>query len=61
MSIHTRFGSQIKLLTPVDSEGWVKVERLSDGRHRQWHVSELRANGGIAEIETESRRLELIQ
>lgn len=42
--ITTRFGSEIEILEPADSEGWVKCKRVSDGAEREWHCSELAAD-----------------
>lgn len=39
----TRFGSFVIPVSSVDSDGWMKFKRLSDGEINEWHVSEMRA------------------
>ena len=46
--IYTRFGSQVTILE--DTGGWANVRRESDGTLHEWHISELKADGGIEEI-----------
>jgi len=47
--IWTRFETPITKILSIDAEGWAKVI-ADDGREREWHVSELRADGGVKEI-----------
>jgi hypothetical protein len=47
--IYSRFGSQVTILEDTGG-GWVNVRRESDGTLHEWHVAELKADGGIAEI-----------
>ena len=49
MTIYTRYGTPVKLLSPITAGGWVKV--LRDGiDEREYHISELKADGGLNEI-----------
>jgi len=41
MAIHTRMGSEVKILKPADVDGFVDCERIEDGSQRDFHVSEL--------------------
>jgi len=41
MAIHTRFGSELKVLKPADENGYVDCERIQDGSKRDFHVSDL--------------------
>jgi hypothetical protein len=58
MSIHTRFGSEVKLNSPVDPDGWVTVHYLDRQEVREVHVSDLRAEDGAKEIYEESDKFE---
>lgn len=44
MTITTRYGSEVKVIEPMDSQGWVKVKRISDDSDQEYHSSDLRAD-----------------
>ena len=48
MAIYTRFGGKITLLRSTGDD-WYIVQ-TEDGRVREWHLSDFRADGGLAEI-----------
>jgi hypothetical protein len=54
--IYTRFGTEVTLLTVIDDEGFLWVDRHDDPdgtgfkTRKEYHISDLRADEGIAEI-----------
>lgn len=59
MAIFTRLLTEVKLVSPVDWDtGWVWVMYTTDkNEHREFHLSDLRATGGINEIKAASDAL----
>lgn len=56
--IYTRFGNQIKIIEGTDYEnGWIKAIRLEDNATKEYHTSDLKADGGINEIEQAVKEL----
>jgi hypothetical protein len=51
MAIYTRFGTEVEVIGYEENNegGWLKV-RFADGKEREYHISEFRADGGIDEI-----------
>lgn len=50
--IRTMYGNEVEISGLIDSKtGFVRCQRVSDGAIRDWHVSQLRADGGMKEIE----------
>ncbi|MFA4972980.1 MAG: hypothetical protein WC683_10220 [bacterium] len=47
--IYTKFGTPVEIVSPFTSDGFVKVRR-ADGSYREYHISELRADGGVDEL-----------
>lgn len=39
--LRTRYGSLVEAITYPDTEGWLRVKRLSDGATRDWNLSQL--------------------
>jgi hypothetical protein len=56
--IYTRFGNQIKITECIDYEnGWIKAIRLEDNAEKEYHTSDLKADGGFTEIDTTIKEL----
>ncbi len=53
--IVTRFGGKITILKDL-GKGWCKVE-TEDGRLREWHISEFKADNGLQEIDEAIRQV----
>lgn len=51
--IYTRFGSEVKILKAFPKTSTVKVKRIEDNQIFHCAYAELKADGGIAEIEKE--------
>ncbi len=50
--ITTRFGSEIKVVgRSTDKSDWLVCVRVQDKTTHEYHISDLRADGGIEEIE----------
>lgn len=59
MAIYTKFGTLFTLTTPVDwNTGWVSGRRDGNEEIKEYHVSDLRADGGLNEIQAASDALE---
>lgn len=57
--IYTRFGSPVELVSKIDEQGWVHVlvEHADQEIEREYHISELKADGGLEEIHRASDEL----
>jgi len=52
MAIYTRFGSEVQVISEIKLGGWITVRRnVGKGAEAEYLVSELKADGGFAEIE----------
>lgn len=45
----TRYGTAVQIQSRISEEGWVWVQR-EDGTVREYHLSDLKADGGLKEI-----------
>ena len=57
--IYTRFGSAVKLVSPIDEKGWVECLRTVDKTKHLWNIADLKADDGINEINRESDKLKI--
>lgn len=48
--IYTRFGTVVKVIGPISTTGYVKVQLEETQQEQSFHLSDLRSNNGKAEI-----------
>ena len=53
MAIYTMMGSEVEIVDSriEGSDTWVTVRYIEDGEQREFHIGDLRADGGFNEIE----------
>lgn len=50
MSICTRFGSEVRVISGIQDTGEVNIKFVDDGELMQTHIANLKADGGLPEI-----------